>query len=332
MALSESPHFGYLAGLSVSFLWTLASLIFTAASRRLSPTVVNAARIGTALVLHALTHRLATGQWVPSAPSRQVLCLAVSGVLGLTIGDQAMFHAFLSIGPRLALLVASTAPLLASAFGWLLLSESLTLQAWSGILLTVTGVAWVVLQRSDQGGAGERPARSVRGVSLALLGAACQAGGLMLSKWGMGHGNLPDAERLPPQTATLIRMTFAAFGVAIVLSFRSIRLRKQATNDLETIKAAARAGLATRARRDGLLLSMCGGVLGPFLGVWMSLVASDRVPIGVAQTLCSLPPVLILPLAAVLYKERIGPRAVFGAMVAVLGVVVLAAARNQAGP
>jgi drug/metabolite transporter (DMT)-like permease len=40
-------------------------------------------------------------------------------------------------------------------------------------------------------------------------------------------------------------------------------------------------------------------------------------------TLCSLPPVLILPFAAKLHKERIGPRAVLAAMLAVAGTAFL---------
>ncbi len=62
---------------------------------------------------------------------------------------------------------------------------------------------------------------------------------------------------------------------------------------------------------------------GPFLGVWMSLVASDRAPLGVAQTLCGLSPVFILPFAALIHKERVSPRAVLGAVVAVGGSAVL---------
>ena len=76
-------------------------------------------------------------------------------------------------------------------------------------------------------------------------------------------------------------------------------------------------------RRAGLLFAFCGAVVGPFLGVWMSLVAGDRASLGIAQTLCSLPPVFLLPVARLVHKEQIGLRAVLGAIVAVLGVGLL---------
>ena len=36
-------------------------------------------------------------------------------------------------------------------------------------------------------------------------------------------------------------------------------------------------------------------ICGPVLGVWLSLVAAKNAPVGVAQTLCGLSPVFILP-------------------------------------
>ena len=55
----------------------------------------------------------------------------------------------------------------------------------------------------------------------------------------------------------------------------------------------------------------------------MSLVATDRAEVGVAQTLCSLSPVFILPFAVWFEKERIGIRAILGATVAVCGSALL---------
>jgi drug/metabolite transporter (DMT)-like permease len=325
-----AANVGYLAGLSVSALWTVTSLFFTAAGRRIGPTMVNAVRIATAVALHTVTHRLLTGRWVPDAHSRQVLFLAASGVMGLTIGDQAIISAFVTVGPRLALLVMTTAPLMAAGFGMAFLAESLPSSAWLGIVLTISGVAWVILERGHASESAADRSRRLRGCFYAFIAAACQAGGLLLSKQGMGHGWLPREEHLPPQTATLIRMTFAGFGMAPLLAWRAFQRRvplgESDTASQPVSPADANPphdGLAPSPYRTGVILACLGAVTGPFLGVWMSLVASDRVPLGVAQTLCSLPPVLILPFAAIVYRERLTVRAVAGAALAVLGVALL---------
>jgi drug/metabolite transporter (DMT)-like permease len=305
---------GQAAGLATSVLWTATSLLFTAAGKRIGPVVVNATRILFALVLLGATHRLYFGIWVPDVVAGQVAFLAVSGVVGLSIGDLALFTSFVDIGPRLAMLVMTTAPLFAALFGWLALGETLHGLAWLGMMLTIGGVAWVVLERPRTQVGLHLPHR-VRGLILAFVAAACQAGGLWLSKQGMGHGWLPEHERLDPLAATFLRMVFAAVGMLPILVLHARRERKR--------RAVGMSPKRIGSRRAGLIFSFCGAVTGPFLGVWMSLVASDRTTLGVAQTLCSLPPVFILPFAIAIHKEHVSPRAVIGAVLTVTGVALL---------
>lgn len=313
--LSSLPiDIGYIAGLSVSILWTFTTLFFTAASKRIGPAMVNAARPTVALILHAITHRAITGHWVPDARSQQVLYLCTSGLIGLTIGDLCIFQAFLSIGPRRALLVQTTAPILAAMFGWIALGETLSLQSWLGIGLTLAGIAWVIRERTVA--AVEENTHHVRwGYALALAAALCQSAGLMLSKKGMGHGWLSDDQHMLPQTATLLRMTFAVLGMIPILLIRSYRERRREG----LVKPVAVPG----AMQLGLLFASCGAVTGPFLGVWLSLISANRVKLGIAQTLLSLAPVAILPFAKWLYKEHISLRAIAGTLLAIVGVAVL---------
>ncbi len=311
------PYIGPAAGVGASLLWSFTTLLFTAASRRLGATFVNALRILFAVVWLGLTHRVLAGTWIPEASARQVVLLALSGLVGLSIGDWALFAAFVSIGPRLSSLICTTSPIFAALFGWLALGETLSAVAWLGMLLTIGGVAWVVLERPAPGSAMLGPNRAW-GVVLALVAAACQAGGYLLSKQGIGHGWLPREQHLSPQTATLIRMFFAAIFVIPLILWLAARAR-----------IGLRPGPPRRTtdvgprRRVGYVYTLCGSLVGPFLGVWMSLVALDRVKLGVAQTLISLTPVFILPLVVWVYKERVSLRAVLGALVAVAGTALL---------
>ncbi len=173
-----APYAGPAAGIATSCLWTATSMLFTAAARRLGPTVVNAVRIALAVLLLALTHRLLHQSWLPDAGARQIGLLALSGIIGLAVGDQALFTAFVTIGPRLSMLIMTTAPLFATLFGWVALGEVLHGQAWLGIALVVGGVGWVILER-PQGQTDCAPYRRATGLTLAFVAAACQAGGLL---------------------------------------------------------------------------------------------------------------------------------------------------------
>ena len=75
--------------------------------------------------------------------------------------------------------------------------------------------------------------------------------------------------------------------------------------------------------RKALLEIGAGALTGPVLGVTLSLVAIAHTHIGVASTLMSLTPVILLPVSYFLFKEKITSRAIVGTLVALLGVVLL---------
>jgi drug/metabolite transporter (DMT)-like permease len=319
-------YVGQLAGVGTSLFWTVTTLFFTAAGKRIGVTAVNATRISFACVLLAVTHRFLQGVWIPEVPWTQVAFLGVSGIVGLAIGDQAIIAAFLEIGPRLALLVTTTSPLWAAFFGRVFLGEKLPGTAWLGLAMTVSGILCVIGERGY--GPATIPRRKlVRGVFLALLAALCQSGGYLLSKIGMGHGE--GGQGVEPQTATLIRMIFAAVTIVPALGAQ-LWLRRRSTVRVASFahafsgheKVAGQSANVT-AWRVGVLFSLCGGLTGPYLGVWLSLIACDRAPLGVAQTLLTLSPVFILPATAIMHRERISLRTAIGALIAVGGAAVL---------
>ncbi len=310
---------GGLAGLATSALWVATSLCFTSAGRRIGSTMVNALRLVVAIVLLGSTYRLLSGGWWPQMHETQLLALALSGLVGLTICDQALFTAFLDIGPRRALLLMTTSPIAAAVLGWVVLGEPLTWIAGLGIAMTLAGIFWVILERSPSTAAGKADLahnpHARRGIILALIAALCQALGFLFSKRGMGHGLEEVAIEIGPQGATYVRMVFGGLCMLpIVLVYWMHR---------HSPKRHAARGRRIGTRNAGYAFTVMGAVVGPYLGVWMSLTAMDRIPLGVAQTLCSLSPVMILPVVVLVYKEHVNRRAILGAAVAVAGAAVL---------
>jgi len=57
--------------------------------------------------------------------------------------------------------------------------------------------------------------------------------------------------------------------------------------------------------------------------VTLSMVAVTYTNAGIAQTLMSLMPVLIIPVVWILYKQRTSWRGILGAAMAVVGVAIL---------
>jgi len=55
----------------------------------------------------------------------------------------------------------------------------------------------------------------------------------------------------------------------------------------------------------------------------LSMVALANAETGIAQTLMSLMPVIIIPVVWIVYRERTNWRGIVGALVAVVGVTIL---------
>ena len=80
-----------------------------------------------------------------------------------------------------------------------------------------------------------------------------------------------------------------------------------------------------RALRDlpALRFITLGAILGPFLGVAAALFALQRTPAGIASSLTSLSPVLIIPFSMLIFKEKVLPKEVLGALISIAGVALL---------
>jgi drug/metabolite transporter (DMT)-like permease len=87
--------------------------------------------------------------------------------------------------------------------------------------------------------------------------------------------------------------------------------------------AARSTGSALRGDGRASLFTTTGTIAGPIFGVWLSLVAIDRAPLGIASTLMSLTPVFLLPIARLVFSEPISYRAVAGTIVALSGATIL---------
>jgi drug/metabolite transporter (DMT)-like permease len=131
---------GEAAAVTTSTLWTGNSILFTSAGKRIGAIAVNAIRIVIAVALLSVTHIIFFGTIVPDANNAQWFWLGLSGIVGLGIGDFALFSAFILIGPRKSLLLMSIAPIVSVIFSYLLLEEVLGPWVLLGIGVTLVGI------------------------------------------------------------------------------------------------------------------------------------------------------------------------------------------------
>lgn len=291
---------GELAALATSLTFSFGSTFLTLGGRRVGSMILNRARLLIAIGFLSLTHWILLGIPLPlHAEPHRWLWLGLSGFVGLVLGDIFLFQAFVWIGPRLSMLMMSLAPIIATFLAWLFLGERMGWLQVFGIALTLSGVAWVVLERNGANKAANPD--YARGILYGLGGAIGQAGGLVLAKNGLGGD-------FSPISANLIRMITAAV-ILWTLTF----IQRQAKATVQTLYR----------NRRGLLFIFLGSFAGPFLGVSFSMLAIQNSEVGVASTLMALPPVFLLPISYFVFKERYGWGAIIGTFIAIAGVAVL---------
>lgn len=295
---------GELAALGTAACWVASILAFEAAGRRVGSLTVNLVRLVMAIGLGAAAGWALRGLPLPTdATPHAWLWLSVSGLVGFTLGDLCLFRAFVVLGSRLSALMMALAPPLTAVIGWAVLGEVLGPRDLAGMALTVFGVGWALVERMRAAGPppGEQatPRPSSAGIALAFGGALGQAGGLVLSKYGMGSYD--------PFAATQIRVLAGTAGYVVLFT------------------ALGRWGRVVRALPDrrAMTHTSIGAFFGPFLGVSLSLLAVQHTLTGVAASIMSITPVLIIPVLVLLGRERVGPGGWLGALIAVAGVALL---------
>jgi drug/metabolite transporter (DMT)-like permease len=297
-----NAYLGEFAALAASFLFAATSTMFTLAGRKVGSLVVNRMRLSFAAVFLILAHALLRIPLPIDAEPERWFWFALSGVTGFILGDIFLFQAFVWIGPRLSMLMMALAPAMAALLAWIFLGELLSLGQALGIALTLSGIAWVVLDRNG------RPIRDaagkdtyMRGVLFGLGAAVGQALGMVTAKPGLAGG-------FPALSGTLMRIT-----VAMIVMWGYTFVSRQARS---TFRALAE-------RPDALPLILGGAAAGPTIAVTLTLFAIQNAEVGVASTLTSLTPIILLPVGYFFFKERFGWQAILGTLIAITGVALL---------
>jgi drug/metabolite transporter (DMT)-like permease len=297
--MNPSTHYGELAALATAVFWTITALSFEFASKRVGSLAVNMIRLTVAFLLLGIFTLISRGMFLPlDATPFNWFWLALSGLVGLVLGDYFLFKAYSIMSSRIAMLIMTTVPPMTAIIGWLLLGEKMLPLHILGMFLTMGGILLAIFTRPENG---QRIQLSypVKGIIYALIGSVGQAGGLVLSKYGMW-----DYDSF---AASHIRLIAGIAGYAlIILVLRKGGLIRYAISDRKGMKAIA-----------------LGSFFGPFLGISFSLLAVKYTETGIAATIMAIVPILIIPASVVLFKERFTWLEIAGAFISVAGVVLM---------
>ena len=289
-----------ISALSAALCWAIGGLIAVSVVRRIGAVHYNHLRmllVGGLLCI--LTWPL--GGW-KTLDTTMLPILLISGLIGIFIGDTALFSSMQRLGPRRSgVIFAANAPFTA-VMGSLFYQEQLSSRQLVGGLLIITGVVVTILlnrPRADTHAMEKIQGSLSAGVLFGLLSAFGQAAGAIIAKPVMEAGADPIA-------ASAVRMSAAAAAFSLMYMVRRQPI------------------LPPLLRRwDVLWPTLFSGMIGMGLGMSLLLFALAHGETGIVATLSSTAPVLILPLLWLGTRQRPAAAAWWGGIITVLGTGIL---------
>lgn len=289
---------GELAAIFAALFWAISSFVFKRLGKTIRPIELNLIKgVGAVLLLALMS--LFLREPITALTPFALMMLLVSGVLGIGFGDTMYFEALNSIGPRRTLLISILAPPMTVVLAILFLGETINPLGWLGVVITISGVAWVILGNRNK----EEPQKLVRmGVFFAFLSALAQAIGSVMSRWALTQ---------TPVSAIQSAILRLVAGIAFLGVWMLIGKQKPA----EWMKEAK-----NNAGIYGILA--LGILLGAFLPLWLQQIAFKNTEVGIAQTLLATSPLFVL-IISVLRKDKLSWQEILGMVIAVAGIAVL---------
>ncbi|MBD1573231.1 DMT family transporter [Vibrio sp. S17_S38] len=286
--------------LTSAALWAISSLISVTPARHLGSFAYSRWRMGcTAIMLTSLAWFI--GGWA-SIESTHILPIALSGFVGIFIGDTALFACMNRMGPRQAGLLFSCHAVFSTILGYWLFHETLSGKELFGATMVFSGVVIAIFFGRKQ--ANQHTWEAVQGkihiaIGLGLLAAFCQAMGGIIAKPVMETAADPvAASAIRMITAFAAHLTLRATGANIAKPLQSINWRI-------------------------LGITAINGLLAMVFGMTLILYALQKGNVGMVALLSSTTPIMILPLLWIYTKQRPSPFAWMGAVLAVVGTSIL---------
>lgn len=288
--------------LAAAALWAISSLISVVPARHLGSFAYSRWRMGcTAIMLTSMAWFI--GGWA-TIESSHIIPMALSGLIGIFIGDTALFACMNRMGPRMAGLLFSCHAVFSAILGYWLFHETLSALELLGAILVFSGVVIAIFFGRKQ--ANQHTWETIQGklhiaICLGLLAALCQAMGGIIAKPIMQTSIDPvAASAIRMITAFIAHLTLRASGAKIAKPLQAINWKI-------------------------LGVTAVNGFLAMAVGMTLILYALQKGNVGMVALLSATTPIMILPLLWIYTKKRPSPFAWLGALLAVTGTGVLVA-------
>ncbi|GAB2652746.1 DMT family transporter [Vibrio panuliri] len=286
--------------LFAALMWAFSSVLSVVPAKHLGSFAYSRWRMGCASTILA-SMAVITGGWATiTLPA--VSAMMLSGLIGIFIGDTALFACLNRMGPRQSGLLFSCHAVFSTVLGYFLFSEAMTPLELLGATLVFSGVLLAIFY-GRRGQASNQlevvQGRVWVGIALGLLAALCQALGGIIAKPIM-------QTEIDPVAASAMRM-MTAFAAHLLLLLCGVRVAKAH----QTIN------------KQVFALTALNAFVAMAIGMTLILYALQKGNVGMVALLSSTTPIMLLPILWLYTKQAPNRYAWLGTILAVSGTAIL---------
>ena len=256
---------GSFAAISAVFFWTFACSIWRKESENLLPRQINIYKNVLASIFFLPV--ALTISW--SSNLNSIFVLIISGIVGISVGDNLYLNSLKIIGTRKTLSFEALTPIIATILGRLSINEIYPQKVWIGSCIVSFSLLMIVRQNTFQ---------KEHSIKINMLGILCALGSVLCAVIAALLSRIIlISSTLSPLETTEIRLLSASIFLIFIFKKDFLNLFNKK--------------LITKKSHSNLVLST---ILGTNFGIFCQQIVFKNLPIGIGWTLLSLSPIFAL--------------------------------------
>lgn len=286
---------GIIIALISTMSWAICTVLLKKLGEKLEPIAMTAFKaLLASLILFIIIYF--TGTKI-NIGIENIVPIAISGILGIAIGDSLFFASLNRLSPLILSLMLFVGPdVFSGIFGLIFLKEMPSILSWVGIFGILAGLSFLIFPLENDK---SQSKTKITGIIFAILSLICTSYSMVIIKPVLGN--------VPVITATMYRMIFSAVILIILglFSKKILNWKEVLSDGRYSLKLTATFALAT---------------IG---GFWLSLIAIKYCKLIIASSLMSLEPLFILIFMIVFNRYIPKIKEIIGIIIIVLGIIFI---------
>ena len=293
---------GEIAALIAAACWAVAPIIYKRAMSNTSPIAANTMRcVSTAVVMTLILILIGGLGTFVSLPIWVVAITVVSGILGLILGDTFYMIGLRTVGVSVAAPIVSTYPVFSMIWAMGFFGQPVTAMNFIGAFVVVVGV-WLLSRGREKSTETKKRKFALAGVTAALATSFVWSFSILLMDVALA---MPGVETIEDNYALLVARIVAMALIMIILS-----------------PMADRKWQFLKMKRRTVIELCAAGLIANGVG-WLLMNYSLMVLNETAIVISSTTPLFSVLAAFFLFKEKATWNKIIGAVIVVLGIIII---------